>query len=151
MCLDRGVSAVKVGRVGRGKYEHAAFTIMKGDSTLSLRQRRHSAVTVVIYMHIHAGRYMIPFRHPRVPEQYLMMRDFAFFDKVHKVFTEREEYIHKYMFSQPGALTGAINYYRAFNNDKEQLNKLRVPRAQHTNTYFVGAEGSISHFTRRHL
>ncbi|KAL3226760.1 hypothetical protein MRX96_004376 [Rhipicephalus microplus] len=68
--------------------------------------------------------YMIPFRHPRVPEQYLMMRDFAFFDKVHKVFTEREEYIHKYMFSQPGALTGAINYYRAFNNDKEQLNKL---------------------------
>nr|XP_037275930.1 epoxide hydrolase 4-like [Rhipicephalus microplus] len=69
--------------------------------------------------------YMIPFRHPRVPEQYLMMRDFAFFDKVHKVFTEREEYIHKYMFSQPGALTGAINYYRAFNNDKEQLNKLR--------------------------
>uniref|UniRef100_L7M7M5 Putative soluble epoxide hydrolase n=1 Tax=Rhipicephalus pulchellus TaxID=72859 RepID=L7M7M5_RHIPC len=69
--------------------------------------------------------YMIPFRHPKVPEQYLMMRDFAFFDKVHKIFTEREEYIHKYMFSQPGTLTGAINYYRAFNNDKEQLNKLQ--------------------------
>ncbi|XP_049267134.1 epoxide hydrolase 4-like [Rhipicephalus sanguineus] len=69
--------------------------------------------------------YMIPFRHPKVPEEYLMMRDFAFFDKVHKSFTEREEYIHKYMFSQPGALTGAINYYRAFNNDTEQLNKLQ--------------------------
>ncbi|XP_037499389.1 AB hydrolase superfamily protein YfhM-like isoform X2 [Rhipicephalus sanguineus] len=69
--------------------------------------------------------YMIPFRHPEVPEQYLMMRDFAFFDKVHKGFTKREEYVHKYMFSQPGALTGAINYYRAFNNDKEQLNKLQ--------------------------
>lgn len=68
--------------------------------------------------------YMIPFRHPKVPEQYLMMRDLAFFDKVHKGFSEREEYAHKYMFSQNGALTGAINYYRAFNDDKEQLNKL---------------------------
>ncbi|KAH6925834.1 hypothetical protein HPB50_010919 [Hyalomma asiaticum] len=76
--------------------------------------------------------YMIPFRHPKVPEQYLIMRDFAFFDSIHKGFTEREEYAHKYMFSQPGALTGAVNYYRAFNDDKEQLNKLpyrvlRVP------------------------
>uniref|UniRef100_A0A131Z0C6 Soluble epoxide hydrolase n=1 Tax=Rhipicephalus appendiculatus TaxID=34631 RepID=A0A131Z0C6_RHIAP len=72
--------------------------------------------------------YMIPFRHPRIPEQYLIMRDLAFFDKVHTAFTVREEYAHKYMFSQPGALTGALNYYRAFNHDKEQLDKLNYRR-----------------------
>uniref|UniRef100_G3MMC3 AB hydrolase-1 domain-containing protein n=1 Tax=Amblyomma maculatum TaxID=34609 RepID=G3MMC3_AMBMU len=68
--------------------------------------------------------YMLPFRRPVVPEQYLIMKDLQFFDKVHKGFTEREEYAHKYVYSQPGALTGTINYYRAFNNDSDQFNKL---------------------------
>ncbi|KAL3226758.1 hypothetical protein MRX96_004374 [Rhipicephalus microplus] len=72
--------------------------------------------------------YMIPFRHPKIPEQYLIMQDLSFFDKVHKAFTVREEYVHKYMFSQPGALTGALNYYRAFNHDNKQLDKLQYRR-----------------------
>ncbi|KAH6925316.1 hypothetical protein HPB50_003512 [Hyalomma asiaticum] len=68
--------------------------------------------------------YQLPFRKPVVPEQYLILKDFAFFDKAHKGFTKEEEYAHKYMYSQPGALTGTINYYRAFNNDSDQLNKI---------------------------
>ncbi|XP_037576726.1 epoxide hydrolase 2 [Dermacentor silvarum] len=68
--------------------------------------------------------YQLPFRHPVVPEQYLIMWDFHFFDKVHRGFTENETEAHKYMFSRDGALTGAISYYRAFNNDSNQLRKL---------------------------
>nr|XP_037275013.1 epoxide hydrolase 4-like isoform X1 [Rhipicephalus microplus] len=68
--------------------------------------------------------FTIPFRHPVVPEQYLMLKDLRFFDKVHKSFTANEKYAHKYVFSQQGALTGALNYYRSFNNDSDQLQKL---------------------------
>ncbi|XP_049527100.1 epoxide hydrolase 4-like [Dermacentor silvarum] len=68
--------------------------------------------------------YQLPFRHPVVTEQYLIMWDFHFFDKVHRGFTENETEAHKYMFSRDGALTGAISYYRAFNNDSNQLRKL---------------------------
>ncbi|KAH6926307.1 hypothetical protein HPB50_016523 [Hyalomma asiaticum] len=68
--------------------------------------------------------YQLPFRHPVIPEQYLIMWDLEYFNKMHRVFTEDEKYAHKYMFSQHGALTGAINYYRAFNNDSNQLSKL---------------------------
>ncbi|KAH7942488.1 hypothetical protein HPB49_024594 [Dermacentor silvarum] len=68
--------------------------------------------------------YQLPFRRPVVPEQYLIMKDLAFLDKVHKGFTQKEKYAHKYVYSQPGALTGTINYYRAFNNDSSQLSKL---------------------------
>ncbi|XP_077521275.1 epoxide hydrolase 4-like [Amblyomma americanum] len=68
--------------------------------------------------------YQLPFRRPTIPEQYLIMKDLKFFDKAHKGFTEREEYAHKYVYSQPGALTGTIDYYRAFNNDSNQFNKL---------------------------
>uniref|UniRef100_A0A131XP61 Putative soluble epoxide hydrolase n=1 Tax=Hyalomma excavatum TaxID=257692 RepID=A0A131XP61_9ACAR len=67
--------------------------------------------------------YMLPFRHPVVPEKYLILDDLKFFNKVHRGFTTEEEYAHKYMFSQTGALTGAVNYYRAFNNDSDQLKK----------------------------
>ncbi|XP_070378648.1 AB hydrolase superfamily protein YfhM-like isoform X2 [Dermacentor albipictus] len=68
--------------------------------------------------------YQLPFRRPVVPEQYLIMKDLAFFDKVHKGFTKDEEYAHKYVYSQPGALTGTINYYRAFNNESSQLSNI---------------------------
>uniref|UniRef100_A0A131YJV1 Soluble epoxide hydrolase n=1 Tax=Rhipicephalus appendiculatus TaxID=34631 RepID=A0A131YJV1_RHIAP len=68
--------------------------------------------------------FTIPFRHPVVPEQYLTLKDLRFFDKVHKSFTADEKYAHKYVFSQQGALTGALNYYRSFNNDSDELQKL---------------------------
>lgn len=68
--------------------------------------------------------YMLPFRKPSVPEQYLIMYDFRFFDKIHKnAFTPEEENATKYIFSLKDALTSALNYYRAFNNDSDQLNK----------------------------
>ncbi|KAH7972366.1 hypothetical protein HPB52_011506 [Rhipicephalus sanguineus] len=62
--------------------------------------------------------------HSNVTVGYLIMKDLAFLDKVHKGFTQDEKYAHKYMYSQPGALTGTINYYRAFNNDSDQLSKI---------------------------
>lgn len=68
--------------------------------------------------------YMRPFQHPDIPEKYIMMKDFAVFEKIHKGFTLEEEEAHKYMFSQNGSLTGALNYYRAFNKDQDQLRKL---------------------------
>ncbi|XP_037500012.1 epoxide hydrolase 3-like isoform X1 [Rhipicephalus sanguineus] len=67
--------------------------------------------------------YFLPFRHENVPEKYLEMWDFSFFDKIHKGFTFGEEEAHKYVFSQKDALTGALNYYRAFNDDNDQLKK----------------------------
>ncbi|XP_037275920.2 epoxide hydrolase 4 [Rhipicephalus microplus] len=68
--------------------------------------------------------YQLPFRRPVVPENYLILNDLAFLDKVHKGFTQEEKYAHKYIYSQPGALTGTINYYRAFNNDSDQFSKI---------------------------
>ncbi|KAL3212266.1 hypothetical protein MRX96_036028 [Rhipicephalus microplus] len=68
--------------------------------------------------------YQLPFRRPVIPEQYLKLNDFAFFDKVHKVFTQYEKDAHKYVYAQSGALTGTINYYRAFNNNSNQLREI---------------------------
>uniref|UniRef100_A0A131Z2B1 Soluble epoxide hydrolase n=1 Tax=Rhipicephalus appendiculatus TaxID=34631 RepID=A0A131Z2B1_RHIAP len=81
--------------------------------------------------------YLLPFRHPVVPEKYLIMRDFAFFDQVHRGFSTDEEYAHKYMFSQKGALTGAINYYRAV-NESEELYKLRYRKINVTTLILWG-------------
>ncbi|KAL1483422.1 hypothetical protein MTO96_033201 [Rhipicephalus appendiculatus] len=53
------------------------------------------------------ARYMLPFRHPVVPEQYLILDDLRFFNKVHKGFSPEEEYAHKYMFSQSGTPTSS--------------------------------------------
>ncbi|KAL1486885.1 hypothetical protein MTO96_031174 [Rhipicephalus appendiculatus] len=52
------------------------------------------------------------------------MKDFELFNKMHKGFTSEEEEAHKYMFSKNGSLTAALNYYRAFLHDKDQLRKL---------------------------
>uniref|UniRef100_A0A1E1XEU7 Putative soluble epoxide hydrolase n=1 Tax=Amblyomma aureolatum TaxID=187763 RepID=A0A1E1XEU7_9ACAR len=87
--------------------------------------------------------YMIPFRHPVVPEQYLIMNDFAFFDKVHRGFTREEEDAHKYMFTPKGALTGAVNYYRAFNNDSDQLKKINYQTINVTTLILWGAQDAF--------
>ncbi|XP_037499441.1 AB hydrolase superfamily protein YfhM [Rhipicephalus sanguineus] len=65
-----------------------------------------------------------PFKRPDIPEKYIIMKDFALFDQMHKGFTSDEEEAHKYMFSKNGSLTAALNYYRAFVHDKDQLRKL---------------------------
>lgn len=68
--------------------------------------------------------YMISFQKADVPEQYIMMEDLRFFDNIHKnAFTEAEEEASKYVFSQPRALTSALNYYRAFNYDIYSLDE----------------------------
>ncbi|KAK8789000.1 hypothetical protein V5799_021224 [Amblyomma americanum] len=87
--------------------------------------------------------YMLPFRHPVVPEQYLIMNDLEFFNKVHKGFTEDEENAHKYVFAQDGALTGAINYYRAFNNDSDQLKKFPYRKINVTTLILWGVKDAF--------
>lgn len=68
--------------------------------------------------------YLIPFQKPVVPEKYLVMHDLEFLSQIHgTAFTKEENYASKYLFSKQGALTAALNYYRAFNNDSEQLEK----------------------------
>lgn len=84
--------------------------------------------------------YQLPFRRPVVPEEYLILNDFAFLDKVHKAFTEEEKYAHKYVYSQPGALTGTINYYRAFNNDSDQLSKIKYRKINVTTLILWGEQ-----------
>ncbi|XP_077523829.1 epoxide hydrolase 2-like isoform X2 [Amblyomma americanum] len=87
--------------------------------------------------------YMLPFRHPVVPEEYLIMNDLEFFDKVHKGFTADEEYAHKYVFAKEGALTGAINYYRAFNNDTDQLKKFPYRKINVTTLILWGVKDAF--------
>lgn len=83
--------------------------------------------------------YMRPFQHQVVPEKYLIMKDLEFFDKVHKSFSPAEREASKYMFSQPRALTGALNYYRAFGKDSDQLNKFPY-RAINVSTLILWGE-----------
>lgn len=85
--------------------------------------------------------YMLPFRKPTIPEKYLMMKDFQFFDQVHKdAFDRKEEDAAKYVFSQPRALTSALNYYRAFNNDSNNLDKLPYRRINTTTLLLWGEQ-----------
>lgn len=68
--------------------------------------------------------YMLPFRLSTIPEKYLQIHDFRFFDKIHgNAFSKEEEDAAKYVFSQNYSLTASLNYYRAFNTDADQLNK----------------------------
>lgn len=65
--------------------------------------------------------YILFFQMPVLPELVLMADDFATFDMMHRAmvknqsnnFTDEDLEAYKYTFSQPGALTAGINYYRA--------------------------------------
>lgn len=70
--------------------------------------------------------YMIAFRKPVVPEQYIRLRDMEFFDDIHgRAFTREEENATKYEFAKKGALTAALNHFRAFNNDSDHVLRFR--------------------------
>lgn len=84
--------------------------------------------------------YMLPFRKPDIPEKFLIMNDFNFFENIHKgAFTVEEENATKYVFSQPGALSAALNYYRAFNNDSNNLDRIPYTKIN-TTTLLLWAE-----------
>lgn len=88
--------------------------------------------------------YMLFFQLPRVPEWLMSARDYAFVERIFKktvarpgAFTDEDIAIYKNALREPGALTAAINYYRAnvlsmFMKRKraeEELsdNRIRVP------------------------
>jgi pimeloyl-ACP methyl ester carboxylesterase len=64
--------------------------------------------------------YMLFFQLPRVPEWLMSARDFAFVERTLKktvarpgTFTDADIDVYKKALSEPGALTAAVNYYRA--------------------------------------
>ncbi|KAH3834325.1 hypothetical protein DPMN_107648 [Dreissena polymorpha] len=79
--------------------------------------------------------YMMFFQVPFVPEFMFSMNDFAAFEAISKSLrnnppSDDEVEAYKYAFSQPGALTGPINYYRAAFSKQtkyERAAKLKVP------------------------
>jgi pimeloyl-ACP methyl ester carboxylesterase len=88
--------------------------------------------------------YMLFFQLPRVPEWLMSAKDYAFVERIFKktvarpgAFTDEDIAIYKNALREPGALTAAINYYRAnvfsmFMKRKrveEELsdNRIRVP------------------------
>jgi pimeloyl-ACP methyl ester carboxylesterase len=64
--------------------------------------------------------YMLFFQLPRVPEWLMSARDYAFVERIFKktvarpgTFTDTDIAVYKKALREPGALTAAINYYRA--------------------------------------
>lgn len=64
--------------------------------------------------------YMLFFQLPRIPEWLMSAKDYAFVERIFKktvarkgAFTDTDIAIYKKALSEPGALTAAINYYRA--------------------------------------
>lgn len=64
--------------------------------------------------------YMIFFQLPRLPEWLMSVRDYAFVERIFKksvardgTFSDTDIAVYKKALSEPGALTSAINYYRA--------------------------------------
>lgn len=96
----------------------SSMVIINGMHPVAFRKQLLRSVT-----QMKMSWYLLPFRHPDVPEKFLIMNDFQFFDKIYAgSFSPKELNASKYMFSQQGALTAALNYYRAFNNDSDNLN-----------------------------
>ncbi|KAL3188266.1 hypothetical protein MRX96_003594 [Rhipicephalus microplus] len=87
----------------------------------------------------------------------MTIRDFAFFDYLlWDSSTEKEVNATKYVYSQPGALTGVLNYYRAFNFDSDQFTKLNYHKIR-VPTLILWSEKDrflttpIAEFNREHL
>ena len=63
--------------------------------------------------------YMVLFQVPWLPEYLLSVRDFGAFDDLCSTITDKSKFskedteAYKYVYSQPGAITAPINYYRA--------------------------------------
>lgn len=63
--------------------------------------------------------YMVLFQVPWLPEYLLSVRDFGAFDDLCSSFSNKNNFTkedaeaYKYVYSQPGAITAPINYYRA--------------------------------------
>ncbi|KAH6925358.1 hypothetical protein HPB50_004005 [Hyalomma asiaticum] len=101
--------------------------------------------------------YTVAFRVPLLPEQYMTISDFAFFDYIlWDSSTEEEVNATKYVYSRPGALTAALNYYRAFNYDSEQFMKLKYRKIRVPTLIMWGEKDRylttpIAEFNRKHL
>lgn len=80
--------------------------------------------------------YMFVFQLPWLPEFMLSRRDFGFFNIIFRgkkagvrnraVFPPEEVEAYKYVFSQPGAMTGPINYIRCIFSDSAKLAKRKI-------------------------
>nr|XP_037275025.1 epoxide hydrolase 4-like [Rhipicephalus microplus] len=74
--------------------------------------------------------YMVAFRCPKIPELWLTVDDFAEMKHLHNDCDDVEEVtsVRQYAFSKPGAMTAAINYYRATYSKERQLKNFQYRR-----------------------
>ncbi|XP_049527093.1 AB hydrolase superfamily protein YfhM isoform X2 [Dermacentor silvarum] len=90
----------------------------------AMRQLLETSLTQIF-----KSRYMVAYQCPRIPEAWLTMDDFA---KVTSLCNSgddaQETSVLQYAFSKPGAVTAAVNYYRATFCKKWQLRKTRYRR-----------------------
>ncbi|XP_077550741.1 AB hydrolase superfamily protein YfhM-like [Haemaphysalis longicornis] len=111
------------------KYPHMVnkLVTINGGHPHTMRRLLDSSISQMI-----KSGYMVAYQCPYVPEVALSMGDFAELKKLCSGFDPQETSVLQYFFSQPGALTAAINYYRAAYCKERQLsnthfNRLDVP------------------------
>jgi pimeloyl-ACP methyl ester carboxylesterase len=78
--------------------------------------------------------YVFFFQLPRLPEWMLAARDFSFLDRTLRrqpvrrdAFSGEDVHLYKQALSQPGALTAALNYYRALGNFTRRTARDEIP------------------------
>lgn len=100
----------------------ASWHLLRQDSSQALRHiainspdgRFFSKVLKSSWKQFLKSWYMFFFNCPRLPEMALSENDMAYLDIIYrKIATKEEIECLKYYFSQPGAWTSALNYYRA--------------------------------------
>lgn len=127
------------------KYEHMVDRLVTLNSAhpLAMKHQLENSFEQMV-----KSWYMIAFQPSAWPEMLIRMRDFAMLDRMLSVFPEEEREALKYTFSQPGALTGPINYYRA--NILRQDRRLQGLRYRYINTptLIVWGEGD-AYLTRK--
>lgn len=138
------------------KYEHLnlvkKMVVINGCHPRAFRKQLVRSLTQMLM-----AWYMIAFRKPVVPEQYIRLRDMEFFDDIHgRAFTREEENATKYEFSKKGALTAALNHFRAFNNDSDHVMRFKRRKITTPTLILWGEEDlfvttRVARYTRRWL
>ncbi|KAH7972185.1 hypothetical protein HPB52_009029 [Rhipicephalus sanguineus] len=74
--------------------------------------------------------YVIAFQCPKIPELWLTVDDFAQMTRVHNQCDDLQEVtsVLQYAFSKPGAMTAAVNYYRAAYSKERRLSNAQYRR-----------------------
>nr|XP_050037652.1 AB hydrolase superfamily protein YfhM-like [Dermacentor andersoni] len=117
----------------------------------AMRQLLQTSLTQML-----KSRYMVAYRCPRIPEAWLTMDDFA---KLMSLYESgggaQETSVFRYTFSKPGAVTAAVNYYRATFSKKRQLRNTQYRRLDVPTLVLWGSRDpyltpQVAELSRRH-